>query len=298
MICLSFPEKERKMKKRFILLAFMLTFLLSLFSQPHFGFSVERYSKLEISFSVSQYNSSSTSTYLSDYSPPFLNVAPSEYKSWGRQELNFQRDKKWGYGAAVAFFPSPYFGIQVLGRYFLVPFGERSNSYKFHLEYHSIVYDKEMIMNTSGSLKEYYLGLNAIARIWLGRSISLRIYGGGGYHFLKGEASGPGFSKFWLSEKFWIESETYQLTWILDPEKKFGYNAGAELDVPFYQNLSFYAEFGYFFCPETSFTLTYKEDASISVAQNIELIKQYLPLKELTVKPSFSAINIGFKFKF
>jgi hypothetical protein len=226
-------------------------------------------------------------------------MSPGEYTSWAEQTLNFQGKKNWGYGAAATFFPSPYFGIQILGRYFLVPFTGENSNYIFHLEIPSITYDKEMIWSDStGSLKQYFLGLNAVARIWLAKGMSLSLSGGGSYYFFKGEASGPGFTKFWLSEKFFLESETYQLMWTLEPEKKFGYNGGAELDLAFYQNFSFYAEFRYFSCPETIFNLSIKEEASIAFEQNIALIKQYLPIKQLTIKPSFSTINIDLKYKF
>jgi len=285
------------MKGRLIPLAFLPIFFLSLFCFPQFGFSIERYAKFEISLSVAQYNSSFKSTYLSQYSPPFL--SPGPYTSWAQQELNFQGKKNWGYGAAATFFPSPYFGIQILGRYFLVPFTGKNSTYNFHLEIPAITYDKQMIWSdSSGSLKHYFLGLNAVARIWLAGGISLSLSGGGGYYYFKGEASGPGFTKFWLSEKFFLESETYQLMWTLEPEKKFGYNGGAELDLPFHQNFGFYAEFRYFSCPETIFSLSIKEEGSITFEQNMPLIKQYLPIKQLTIKPSFSTINIGLKYKF
>jgi len=292
-----FSSKERQMKWRLIFPLFLAIFCLSLFYNPQFGFSKVRYSKFEISFSFAQYNSPFKSKYLSQYSPPFL--SPGNYKSWAQQELNFQGEKNWGYGTGLAFFPSPYFGIQVLGRYFLVPLSGKNSPYNFHFEYGSITYDKEVIWpDSSGSLKQYFLGLNAVARIWLGRQLSLSLSGGGSYYYFKGEAAGQGFSKFWLSQQFWLESDTFQVMWTLNPEQKFGYNVAAELDLPFYRNFTFYAEFRYFFCPEIAFNLSYNEEASISLAQNIALIKQYLPLKQLTIKPSFSTINMGLKLKF
>lgn len=292
--------------KRYHLIVFAFSFLilalsfrpLLLAQQPN----PSTQSKFEFSTSLSFNGSFVDSSYFSHYSPVFQS---GPYVSDATQTVYVKGGQGLGFNAALAYFPSKNFGVQVLAEYFRVPLSGNNSDYITTLNYNVVpspgppypyFYERTYEWPaTEGQLREFCLDLNLFLRMELGRMMTLNFSGGPTYFHIRGEATSIGFSTFWIEfGNFWME--TTQTKYQFSRANKIGANLGMEFAWLSMGNVGFLLDLRYYYCPPATLQLEVIDAGLCSCP--LDEINATLGLGSMRINPSFYRISFGLKYIF
>ncbi|MGD2294784.1 MAG: hypothetical protein PVF22_02995 [Candidatus Aminicenantes bacterium] len=248
-------------------------------------------------------------TYQNEYSTPFA-FSAGENKSSASQSLYFQGEGSWSFDGTLNIFFHQNFGLQILGGSFKTPlFGENS-PYNIDFTYtarhppdyvsREFEYTRDLDWSdTEGQLTKFYLCVNGVVRLPLGRSVSTLLSGGMSYLKLSGEAASLGYSKFWLGGHSVLFSEHHRLEFSMGPEKKIGFNIGLEIAFSLHKNIHLLLNFRHFIFAKSSLDIhlirILNLDEIIMQTDTLEQMEQNMNLLPLEFGLSFPRVSLGLK---
>jgi hypothetical protein len=219
--------------------------------------------RIEIWGAVSGVTTGPTSTLVTSYSPPLL--FDGAFTSLGGQTVTAEHTFGVGVAGGINFFPSPHVGVQVLVDRASWNVNGVNGPYGVSLQYVSrqppnnepqavTVNQSSAWPDTSGSLAQLTVALNAVGRLGRPDGLNVTVSGGPTYSRFTGTVQPLGFTAFRLGGHSTLFQDDYQLAVALDAAHAFGVNAGAELNLPIAHRLALLIGFRYFGGPEIDVT--------------------------------------------
>lgn len=178
---------------------------------------------------------------VSSYSPPVLFA--SDFTSHGGQTLALESPRGIGFEGGINFFPTPHLGVQVLVNTASLDLGGANGPYAIDLTYvsrqppdstpqtFSVQYATPW-PDTSGSVTQFTIAVNPVARLGRPNGLNATLSGGLSYYRLSGMAQSLGYTAFRLGGHSVLFSDEYHLSVSLEPANVIGFNAGGEVNLP------------------------------------------------------------------
>jgi hypothetical protein len=253
-------------------------------------------------------------TYNHTYSPIFAFGSPDNLFSTASEILNFKHKKSMGLNLMLSRMITKRVGIQLLAEFHKTTLQGTNNSFYYYLEYTAYPYpdfkptlvtrEENMDwgwLDTGGHLKQTILSLNVITRFYLGDAITFDFSGGPCFFGLSGEASSLKYLK-WVFAHYILVPDFIVLKFSYKSAVRLGLNFGGEIDLPLLRSLIFFLNCRYFYCPNVSSEIRFKEiilnPQSYNLWDRLEEITTVMNPGPLKINPSFLILNAGFKLRF
>jgi hypothetical protein len=196
--------------------------------------------RVEVWGSVSGVVAGPSAEMVSRYSPPLL--FDGDFNSRGGQTLAADARAAVGVSGGINLFPAKRFGLQVLVERATCEASAANAPYTIALQYVSrpppsgdpqIITLNQSIAwpDTSGSLTEWTVAFNAVARIRPSDRVSVIISAGPAYARVTGEVQPLAFTTFQLGGHSVLFQNNYRLAASVGPAHVLGFDAGAEVNV-------------------------------------------------------------------
>jgi hypothetical protein len=181
-------------------------------------------------------------TVTSSYSPPLF--AGRIVTSSATQTLTLDGGHMLGLQGGIDIFPSRHIGFQLLVDRAHVDVSGTNGPYTTSLTYISIPPPTTVPQtfttsvstkwpDTSGTLTEWTLGFNLVARTVSAGPVSASVSGGLAWYRISGDAQPLGYTDYRLGGHSVLFSEDLQVAFALDPTNSIGVNVGGDISIAF-----------------------------------------------------------------
>jgi hypothetical protein len=271
----------------------------------------ESWEKWEIAAAVSLAAPHLDTSYKHVYSPTFMYASNEIVTSTAIQVLNITDKNSTGVSMLLNRFVTEKIGIQLVGEYHRTPLGGTNNSYYTYLQYIDYPppnYSAKLLTSenhmdwpqeTDGFLKQATFGLNLLARLNPGRTVTVDISGGPCLFHFKGEISQIGFTRHVFAH-FILVPNMYKLSAAISSTVKLGLNIGGEVNVSLMRGLAIFVSCRYFLGTKASSDIHLKEVLNTNEGYSpvpVEGFEAQMNLQPLKVNPSFLSLSAGLKLK-
>ena len=244
----------------------------------------------------------------SAYSPSLL--LDGSYISSATQTLVFDTSTAPGFEAGVNFFPAPHVGIQVLVDRTSADLSGVNGPYDVSLQYVSTpppFYTPVPVTlqtstpwpDTSGSLAQWTFAINAVARVGNPGRVSATFSGGLSNYLLSGSIQPLAYTTFHLGGHSVLFEDDYRLAVEMERAHAFGWNAGADVNVPLGGHVALLVGYRYLGGPTADVSVHPSEvlnPSEVFFQQTLDEITRQLALAPVRVSPSGSRLIVGLKF--
>lgn len=252
-----------------------------------------------------------TGTVVSDYSPPLL-LDGNDFTSRGAQTLTIDTMRAPGVTGGVNVFPLAHFGIQVLVDRASFGVSGTNTPYVYTLTYVSrqppdnvpqtfTIGDTVAWPDTSGSVTQLSMALNAVARIGSPSGFNVTLSGGPTIAWLTGTAEPLGYTAFNMGGHAVLFSNQYRLAMEIDRAHAFGFDAGGEFNAPVGRHLAVVVGYRYFDGGDVDVTATAKQILNpdvIGLSQSLDDIASRIAPVHGRLSTSGSRALVGLKVRY
>ncbi len=249
-----------------------------------------------------------TGMLASSYSPPLL--FDGDFTSHAAQTLAAKsRDVSVGFMAGMNIFPSRHVGLQLLFDRTSYSVSGTNGSYDVSLHYVSRLppnnesqpVDIRQSMpwpDSSGSLTQMVVAVNAVVRLPRFNRISIDIAGGPAIYRFTGDLQPIAYTGFNLGGHSVLFEDTYRLGGSVEPSYALGFTAGANIDLSVGRHAALTAGYRYFGGSTVDLIVTpttILNPEEIGIQQPIADIASRLSLGSMQMSPGSSRFVAGFK---
>ena len=242
---------------------------------------------------------------ITSYSPPLL--FDGDFTSRGGQTLNADTGFALGWTAGVNVFPTRHVGLQIMFDRASFDVSATNTAYTDALQYVSRQppNDQLQVVNvnqsiawpdTSGSVTQVAVAVNAVVRIGRPDRVSVSISGGPTYYRLSGAVQPLGFTTFHLGGHSVLFEDDYRLALSFEPASAFGVDAGGDINVAIGRHAAIIAGYRYFGGPQAdvavSPTAVLNAD-ELAFQQSLADIASRLALTPMRISVAGSRMFIG-----
>ena len=266
---------------------------------------------IEVWGAVSAVLETPTGTVVSDYSPPLL-LDGTDFVSHGGQTLSIATPREAGASAGINLFLHPHVGVQLLAERTAFDVSGANSPYAYTLRYVSrqppdYVPQTFTTGNTvpwpdsSGSLTELWIALNAVARIGDPQRTNVTLSGGPALVRMSGTIEPLGYTAYHLGGHAVLFEDDYRLAVDLGPDYRFGFDAGGDLNVGVGRHFAVMLGYRYFRVrgmDVAASPTTIRNPDQIGMAQSIGDIAAALAPIQARITPSRSRLVAGLKLRF
>jgi len=247
-------------------------------------------------------------TLVSSYSPPLL--FDGDLTSDAAQTLTANAGGlSVGVMAGMNVFPSRRVGLQVLFERVSYNLSGSNGPYDVNLHYVSRlppnnepqpvdIHQSVPWPDTSGSLTQMVVAVNAVARIEGSDRISVDIAGGPAIYRFTGDLQPIAYTGFNLGGHSVLFENTYRLGGSIEPSYAIGFNAGASVDVAVGAHAAITFGYRYFGGSDVDVSVrltTILNPEEIGIQQSVVDIASRLSLGAMRTSPSSSRFIVGVK---
>jgi hypothetical protein len=244
---------------------------------------------------------------ITSYSPPLL--FDGDFTSLGGQALAVDTRFAVGMTGGINVFPSAHVGLQVLLDRASFDVGGTNGAYATALQYVSRQppNDATQIVNTggsiawpdtSGSLTEFAIGLNAVVRMGRPERLSVTVSGGPSYYRISGSVQPLGYTTFHLGGHSVLFEDAYRLAVSLTPAHALGFNTGIEFNEAVGRHAAIVVGYRYFGGPQVDVAVhptAILNPDEVSFPQSITDVASRLGPTPMRISVSGSRVLVGFK---
>lgn len=250
---------------------------------------------------------SASGSLTSTYAPPL--VAGTAVTSSAGQTLVLDGTHGWGWQAGVNVFPTKHVGAQIFFDRGRVDLGGANGPYSTSLTWISRQppdYQPRTLTtaastpwpDTSGSLSQSTVGLNAILRTATTHRVSASVSGGFSYYRITASAQPLGYTEYHLGGHSTLFSDEMHLLWDTESTGAVGFNAGGDLSVALSRQLS--AVVGYRYLGARAVDLPVRLTAvtnpdQVAFSETIDTIATRMAVPPAHVSIASSRVIVGLK---
>lgn len=249
-----------------------------------------------------------TATLLSSYSPPLL--FDGDFTSDASQAVSAKTGAvAVGYTAGMNVFFFEHVGLQLLFDRTSYSVSGVSTPYDVNLHYVSRppptnipepvdIHESLPWPDSSGSLTQMAVALNAVVRMGRPDRVAIEISGGPAIYRFTGDLQPIAYTGFHLGGHSVLFEDTYRLAGSFEPARALGFNGGANVDVAIGRHAAITFGYRYFGGSDVDVTVnptTILNPEEIGIQQPIADIAARLSLRPLRTTTGSSRFMAGFK---
>lgn len=244
---------------------------------------------------------------VTSYSPPLL--FDGEFTSRGGQTLAADAGGGWGFTAGADILPIRHLGIQLLVERTSSNLAGSNTPYETMLEYESLqppagVPQRVRVAasvpwpDTSGTLSQVAVAVNAVARIGPPDRVTVTLAGGPTYFRFSGRLEPVGFTTFRLGGHAVLFQDEHRLAVSLGASQAIGFDVSGGVDVPINERLGLIAGIRYFGGADVDIDVTPVQVVNadeLVFQQPLDAVAPRLALEPLRMRLSSARLFIGLR---
>jgi len=257
---------------------------------------------------VSASASGPTGTLLSSYSPPLL--FDGDFTSDASQAVSAKTGGvAVGLTAGMNVFPFKHVGLQLFFDRTSYSVSGANSRYDVNLQYVSRpppnnlpdpvdIHESMPWPDSSGSLTQMAIALNAVVRMRRSDRVAIEISGGPAIYRFTGDLQPIAYTGFHLGGHSVLFEDTYRLAGSFEPAHSLGFNGGANVDVAIGRHAAITFGYRYFGGSDVDMTVnptTILNPEEIGIQQPIADIASRLSLRPIRASTGSSRFIAGFK---